>query len=341
MTFTLYILIINCFVFLASDVQDKLIFVYTHFRHGARAPGTLDDENLDLLGEKWTNPSELTGIGQRMCYILGLRNRIRYIKDLKFLSEKFDPHELIIFSSNFNRTIESIYSQLQGLYPQSAELGEVLTPTQESLSYPQVNVHCDEIEKEIEKLGGSALPHKMTVAPVRMIDQFDLKINAIYTWTCDAQKERMKGRNRQTIQVIKTFVKEFNEKYGEQLNTFFGTTDEQYEFPNIEKICEAFVTSYVDRRNLTEFKKTGIDFEEFNELCNNMSKINFQYQFFGDKDKTLAHAESSRQMAEFIYYMKKRIDADISGEKIEEKTKDYSRPKMLIVSGHDSSITSL
>ena len=45
-------------------------------------------------------------------------------------------------------------------------------------------------------------------------------------------------------------------------------------------------------------------------------------------------------MAEFISYMKKRIDADINGENIEEKYKDYSRPKMLILSGHDSTISS-
>ena len=45
-------------------------------------------------------------------------------------------------------------------------------------------------------------------------------------------------------------------------------------------------------------------------------------------------------MAEFISYMKKRIDADINGENIEEEYKDYSRPKMLILSGHDSTISS-
>ena len=44
-------------------------------------------------------------------------------------------------------------------------------------------------------------------------------------------------------------------------------------------------------------------------------------------------------MAEFIYYMKKRIDADINQEKIEEKYKDYSRPKMLMLSGHETTIS--
>ena len=37
--------------------------------------------------------------------------------------------------------------------------------------------------------------------------------------------------------------------------------------------------------------------------------------------------------------MKKRIDADINGENIEGQYKDYSRPKMLIISGHETTIS--
>jgi len=59
-----------------------------------------------------------------MHYLLGLRNRIRYIDELKFLSDKFDPHEILIYSTSVNRTLVSVSAQLQGLYPQSAEKGE-------------------------------------------------------------------------------------------------------------------------------------------------------------------------------------------------------------------------
>lgn len=37
--------------------------------------------------------------------------------------------------------------------------------------------------------------------------------------------------------------------------------------------------------------------------------------------------------------MKLRVDADISGEIIENNITDYSRPKMVIISGHDVTIT--
>ena len=37
--------------------------------------------------------------------------------------------------------------------------------------------------------------------------------------------------------------------------------------------------------------------------------------------------------------MKRRIDADINGEKVEEEYKDYSKPKMIMLSGHDSTLS--
>ena len=66
-----------------------------------------------------------------MEYILGLYNRRRYITgENPFLSKKFDPHEILVFSTNVNRTLLSVTSQLQGLYPASPEIGDKLTPEQ-------------------------------------------------------------------------------------------------------------------------------------------------------------------------------------------------------------------
>lgn len=121
------LLFLNCILFAIADTDEKLIFLITHYRHGARAPNNLDDNFLDTLKEKWTNPGELTGIGERMHYLLGFRNRKRYIEEKHFLSEKYDPHEILIYSSFYNRTLVSAASQLQGFYPQNEGLGETLT----------------------------------------------------------------------------------------------------------------------------------------------------------------------------------------------------------------------
>ena len=95
--------LISSFLFL--NTNGRLVFLYTHFRHGARGPVELNDNFEDNLGEKWTSLGELTGVGERMHYLLGLRNRKKYIEEEGFLSPRFDPHQMLIFTTNKNRTM--------------------------------------------------------------------------------------------------------------------------------------------------------------------------------------------------------------------------------------------
>ena len=335
----LYILLIYSIFSLYSDDGEQLIFVVTHFRHGARAPQNINDNYYDLLGEKWTNPGELTGMGQRMHYILGIRNRKRYVIDEKFLSEEFDPHEILIYSSSFNRTIISVSSQLQGLYPQSAEKGETLSEAQKSLSYPQVDCSDNYIKEQINLLGNDALPYKMMLAPIRMINHNERKIIVFDIEGCTEEREEVKKKNRESLQILKDFVDKFNNKFGNILNSFLGDSSKKYEMPDIDKICDAYISAYTDRRDLTEFKNTGIDLTDFENICFEYNGLNYYYHYAGDEKKVLPHVETSKIMSEFIYYMKRRIDADINGEKVEEEYKDYSKPKMIMLSGHDSTLS--
>ena len=176
MSFVIYFLLIYSISSSYSEEGEKLIFVVTHFRHGARAPQNINNSYYDLLGEKWTNPGELTDMGQRMHYILGIRNRKRYVIKVKFLSEQFDPHEILIYTSSFNRTIISASSQLQGLYPQTAEKGEILTEAQKKLSYPQVDCNDSYIQEQINLLEDNALPYNMMLTPIRMINHNERKL---------------------------------------------------------------------------------------------------------------------------------------------------------------------
>ena len=187
---------------------DKLVFLYTHFRHGARAPLKIDDSFIDKMGETWKNPEELTGVGQRMHYLLGRRNRIRYINDGKtFLSTQFDPHEILIYSSNINRTMVSVSSQLQGFFPQDNQIGETLTDEQIKLAYPQVNVSYDEIINCTSDLGNSALPYRMTLAPVRMVNDNDRKMNVYDIQECVEERDDIKKKNAETVPELIEYVK--------------------------------------------------------------------------------------------------------------------------------------
>ena len=95
------------------------------------------------------------------------------------------------------------------------------------------------------------------------------------------------------------------------------------------------------KKEMEKLNKTGIDQDILIQECFEFSGLNFRDWISGDKDRTLATLETSKIMREFIYYMKRRIDTDINKENIEEKLEDYSKPKMLMISGHDTTISAL
>ena len=151
--------------------SKKLLFVLTHFRHGARAPLSLNKNNYDSFNQLWSNPGELTVVGQRMHYILGLHNHEKYIKEKKFLSENYNPNEIYILSTNHNRTIQSALAQIQGLYYLNSSFNDILNDNQKNISNPPINITQD-IQKEIDKLNSvnSALPQFLQTIPINIIN---------------------------------------------------------------------------------------------------------------------------------------------------------------------------
>jgi len=339
MNFFLFLSIIFIISFDKTESSEKLVFVMTHFRHGARAPQNYYKDHLDYIKQSWTNPGELTGLGQRMHYLLGLRNRIRYIDEYKFLNETFNPHEILIYSSPFNRTINSVSSQLQGLYPQSIKKGEIIRDDQEPYSRPQVRINYTKIDEEKEKLGHYALPNSMIIAPVRMINNNERKITVYDIEPCTFKRDEIKKKNSETLESLINIVKNFAERYGERLDNFYGKKENYYNISFLDNFCDAFIAGYTDRRNLEELEKVDLNIDELKDYCYEFQKLNFRDWIAGDDKHVLAHVEVSKLMKEFIHYMLKRVDADIRNEDIKSKYEDYSRPKMMMISAHDATIS--
>ena len=61
----------------------------------------------------------------------------------------------------------------------------------------------------------------------------------------------------------------------------------------------------------------------------------------GDKNKDMIYIEISQLLLDAINYMKKRVDIDINNEDISKQIYDFSKPKLVVIAGHDSSIYSL
>ena len=63
------------------------------------------------------------------------------------------------------------------------------------------------------------------------------------------------------------------------------------------------------------------------------------YVYHGDKEKTISHVESSKNLREILFYMKRRLDADIGEIDEDSNYKDYSRPRWIMISGHDFTVS--
>ena len=326
------------FLLIVSSLsEDKLVFLMTHIRHGARAPQKYYDQSkyLDYVLESWNNPGELTPIGQRMHYALGLQNREDYITKKKFLSENFDPHEILIYSTKFNRTLLSVSSFFQGLYPPGT--GGEITEEQKNNSKPQVNL-SPEVEKELEKLELNSLPEKMSVFPIRMINDNERKIIIYDIPECLWKRDEMRKINLEKSEDLKKFIEEFKKKYKDDIFKIYETKPE-YNIDFIDNFCDAFISGSTELKEMKKLNDTGINKNELLDQCFEFMKLNFRDWISGDSERILPTLEVSKLMREFIHYMNQRIDADMKGEDTSKNYEDYSKPKMLMISGHDSTIS--
>ena len=132
---------ISLLLLFISLTSEKLLFVYEHSRHGNRGPGfggpganPPNKENKDAFRIKWDGNGEITNIGIRMHYLLGVALREKYDN---FLSKVYNPNEILVISTNMSRTLMSIQAQLQGLYPPIKE--NQISLSEIKLSIPPIN----------------------------------------------------------------------------------------------------------------------------------------------------------------------------------------------------------
>ena len=82
------------YFFLFKNLENRVTFVFEHFRHGSR-----------ILSDIWNGIQELANVGLRQVYLLGhfIRNKYPNLKNF----EKYNPKEIKVLSTMTNRTIMS------------------------------------------------------------------------------------------------------------------------------------------------------------------------------------------------------------------------------------------
>ena len=310
--------------------ENKTIFVFEHFRHGARGPIREDT----IFNEKYIGMGELTNVGARMHYLLGNRNKFIYKKKKKFISAKFQPDEFLIFSTNTNRTIESVNNQLQGMFSEQTE-DLTLIKSQGKKSTPYYLHNNDKIKQKIQLLNNIATNYGTQVFPVHVLNMGN---NYIPLFNINNCPKFVDFRN-QNIKKITNDINKFMNDFLMNYKSLFSNSDTKQKDKILEKInriCDSTVVGYTDRRQIN--KVQNINITKLYSDCNYFFKILFTKIYVNDNENKISKITMSHLMNVTLKFMDKRIELD-------KKNKGdlilKNHPKFFIYSGHDTTISQL
>ena len=317
--------------------EDKLLFVWEHFRHGARGPyiGVDPITNLDFIGEKWYGMGELTPLGMRMLYLLGISNKNKYSN---FLSKTYNPNELYIISTNVNRTINSVNSFLKGFYDNKTTIN--LTKTQINRSNILNSNYSEKLNLKIKELENFSIQDGVSVIPVHLFDIIKLEFGLYDLGNCPGI-EKFKNNNhnkKEVIEIYEDIIRHPNDTFGKYIFQFMNISNNPkylWNKTNNYYLADTFFSDYYNGREMKYIKNTGIDMEAFSKNSLNVSYIDTYYSEFGIPSTDTVYISVSPMFRNMINYIDLRIKLDKNNKPDEINS---SSPRFVIISGHDTSL---
>lgn len=310
--------------------EEQLIFSHIHFRHGARSPVQLNESNnKDIFGHEWSFPGELTSIGKRMEFTLGVYLQDKYST---FIPDPYDPREIYIISSDLNRTLQSAYSVLSGLYLDRT--ARTLNPNQIKKAIPPMNL-SEKVKDDLDQLNNAALPNNMNVLPVHVFNVKERRFLLQDNENCPPIKEMKKQYLE--IEEFKNYSIYFSDKYFQKI---YEKSKINIKEEGMSIFCDQYIANYVQGNDLSNiYEKTD---ELYNDCVEYLNK-SVLFGTFGEPNKTIkiALASASPTTREMIDYMNRRIKLiqDQKTVDVHLNHSDYTYPKMVLLSGHDSTLS--
>lgn len=316
------------FIYTQNANTSELRFIYNVLRHGARAPEHGVKNGIDMFGEVWAAPAELTEVGQRMHFLLGTRNRIKYGG---FLSSTYDPTQIYARSSDYNRTNISGQSHVQGLFPIGT--GPTLTASQKAIAFPSVYHNWNAaINTQVD----GAIPQKINVLPIHIYPRDDRRYFFYYGFsTCTPLMTEFENNIKDPK--IQDFMNKFRNQYGNAIvNALKLPTDYFNSFMNMHLFFDAFIAGYTQGKKLAILTDAGIDLKTMNVTAYDFEKM-FIYDYYNGGQNMLAKITFSGMADELLTWVKTRVDLDISGK---EEYITYQAPKSVFLFLHDVTLAS-
>ena len=360
----LFIIIFNLNSFLSlTDNEENIRFAFILSRTGAHSPSKLNqiikDNNdiayKDIFGYEWNGENELTSVGKRQQYYLGYRNNLHY-KNILY-SEIYEPRELLSLASTCNKTIQSSYANLHGLYENK---NIILTEKQIQRAIPPLNTNEGYINDKIElDRYNYSLPNNMQIVPVQTFYEKDHTYLLEKVENCPNIKnfydenESLAKKKREEILNYKSDNN--NKSYGEILieilkdEKIFGQNyDLNYLINNstfFKIMAETFICDYFEAVDLTKFTKKGINiykllqmFEEYFGEISIGGGINNNKDERANKTFDLSQKVNYNLLNSLLDWMKLRIDYD---KKKKFNFLLYESPKFILYLSHHESLESL
>lgn len=314
----------------------KLLFAFSFTRNGARTPLHLSQSKKDIFGEEWFGEAELTKVGKRQQYLLGYYLHLRYIQYKSLLSEIYEPREVYFSSTEFNRTLQSAYAQIHGIYQKGVLLNE---KQKENAIPPNTLINYN---KEKEALGDNSLPNNMMIAPVHTFYEKEHTFELQREENCKGIAEYTKSKHNE--KVVKDLREEIVNSFGEGLIKVIKTEDgsavDKEKLKSnatlFNEVIDSFLSEYINEYTVMmgKFTDVGIDIETLYKKALEYNKIlafgsfyikEYSNSTLKEEEKTIAKIASTSTSQMIINWMKNRMDYNKKGEdtKISYKAPKY------------------
>ena len=296
-----------------DDEEEKLLFSWEHFRHGPRNPYTQINKTtwIDFIGVQWKNEGELSALGLRSHYLLGVATKKRYEN---FLSKSFDTNEIFIISTDVNRTITSAMSNLQGIYRNYTTPNLTIEQIDNAKIKGLNGTYEQKINEKIEELKKSYIKDGISIMPIHLFSRVGLQFKLNDNDFCPGIiKYKEESKNQKDVKkIVKEFTDNTNETFGKYIFEFMNvssekTSDYLYTNNNLYYICDTFIADYFSGIYMPHIIQTGIDMDKFYYHCLNYSIIDSYYISYGLPPTKLSYLTSSPVFRTIFNYMDRRI----------------------------------
>ena len=303
-----------------TSKEKNLFFICLNIRHGARSPLILKDKHNDMLGGKWNSRGDLTSLGIKQHYLIGKKHKERYSS---FINEEYDPKEIKIYSTPFPRTIMSVTSELLGLYSNNTY----------SNNYSFSDIDLD--EKDFYDINNKIIPPVQLFSYNKKINKYDRTFESLFE--CVYMREQVKKNWEIPHEEINTLIDNFYNEFSDAIGKEFKSVNLSLlkEPKYFDVVCDDILSLYFDKRNfyiIKNLEKYGVNIDKMKEMCDDFLYKQFIYIRNGGISYKNPFIGISPIITNILNWMKVRAD------KNNNFASDYEEPKLVIYSGHDSTL---